>query len=203
MASECLKWLSFLYPHIPFPFRSISCAFLNMHQGIKSLFPASLIDVVPVGHCMYGCESCSVREHQIPLFFTRYITHSLPYTSEDIVRQYINREGNKAEGKTSVLICPSVGHLSFLSNDQVIHRLIGLKKRWGDRFEFALKLHGFCHYDERVEEGGKSFDAIHPLHSLGPQERANVKLLRDHFVVVAEEHCNILPFFEAFDIVSA
>ena len=149
---------------------------------------------------MYGCESCSVREHQIPLFFKRYITHTLPYTSKDIIRQYNLHNDDKK--KQSVLICPSVGHLSFLTNDGIIHRLIELKKRYEDRFDFALKLHGFCYYNERVEEGGKSFDAIHPLHSLGAQERANAALLRENFNVVSEEHYNILPFFEAFDFVS-
>jgi hypothetical protein len=41
---------------------------------MQAQFPSTLVDVMPLGHCMYGCDSCSVREHQIPLFFTRFFT---------------------------------------------------------------------------------------------------------------------------------
>jgi len=43
-------------------------------EVLQTQFPSTVVDVFPLGHCMYGCDSCSVHEHQVPLFFTRYFT---------------------------------------------------------------------------------------------------------------------------------
>eukprot|EP00997_Jenningsia_sp_PLL12_P002939 NODE_1526_length_1138_cov_14.489440_g1242_i0.p1 GENE.NODE_1526_length_1138_cov_14.489440_g1242_i0~~NODE_1526_length_1138_cov_14.489440_g1242_i0.p1 ORF type:complete len:127 (-),score=16.07 NODE_1526_length_1138_cov_14.489440_g1242_i0:604-984(-) len=37
-----------------------------------------------MGHCMYGCQSCSIASHNVPLFFTRYCLGTLGFTSTDV-----------------------------------------------------------------------------------------------------------------------
>lgn len=46
------------------------------------IYIALVKDVFTVGHCMYGCDSCSVSEHRFPLFFSRYIKNTLPFNGE-------------------------------------------------------------------------------------------------------------------------
>ena len=47
-------------------------------------FPDVVADVFAVGHCLYGCSSCSHDEHRQPLYFTR----SAPRPDNEDVRVY-------------------------------------------------------------------------------------------------------------------
>lgn len=41
-------------------------------EAIKDALPERVRAVNIIGHCMYGCASCSGVEHKVPLYFTRY-----------------------------------------------------------------------------------------------------------------------------------
>ena len=41
-------------------------------EAIKDALPERVRAVNVIGHCMYGCASCSGVEHKVPLYFTRY-----------------------------------------------------------------------------------------------------------------------------------
>ncbi|KAF9953311.1 hypothetical protein BGZ72_005498 [Mortierella alpina] len=40
--------------------------------AVKDAMPERVHAVNVIGHCMYGCASCSGVEHKVPLYFTRY-----------------------------------------------------------------------------------------------------------------------------------
>eukprot|EP00005_Dracoamoeba_jomungandri_P006784 CAMPEP_0174265858 /NCGR_PEP_ID=MMETSP0439-20130205/28188_1 /TAXON_ID=0 /ORGANISM="Stereomyxa ramosa, Strain Chinc5" /LENGTH=985 /DNA_ID=CAMNT_0015352529 /DNA_START=62 /DNA_END=3016 /DNA_ORIENTATION=+ len=180
---------------------------LQFFQKLQQFFPQTIIDIMPVGHCMYGCDSCSIKEHKYPLFFTRFINGTLPYTTEEIKQQYITSQlpgrdpDNKDNVVISLLLCPSIGDTNIVCHSDVVTSLIELKTKaesffFGENvtFVFALKLHGFCFYQETSE-------SVHLLHSLTALEKQNFALLQKHFLVVDERHANILPFFEVFDMI--
>lgn len=41
---------------------------LAMLRALKDAFPTTVVDVCLIGHCMYGCPSCSLSEHKIPIY---------------------------------------------------------------------------------------------------------------------------------------
>jgi hypothetical protein len=41
-------------------------------EAVKEALPERVRTVNVIGHCMYGCASCSGVEHKVPLYFTRY-----------------------------------------------------------------------------------------------------------------------------------
>ena len=55
---------------------------------LRARFPSRVLDVFAVGHCMYGCESCGLAEHNVPVFFTRYHNGALPYTAAVVRRAF-------------------------------------------------------------------------------------------------------------------
>jgi hypothetical protein len=104
-----------------------------------------VLDVFNVGHCLYGCQSCGIREHNVPVYFSRFYNNQLPYSSSD-VRALLDKQ-KKAP---SVLLCPSVGFLSYLFNDLIIEQLVQLSKL---EYVFMVKLHGYCYLDNHPLSG--------------------------------------------------
>ncbi len=147
---------------------------------------------------MYGCDSCGIKEHQIPLFFTRYFNKTLPYSGQDIIKKY----NLKQEARKTVLISPSVYAKSFLTSKAMVESLVKLKESdKAAKFDFIVKLHGYCFFNyEELENGAVR---SHPLHSLSDSELENIKILKEHFTVAAETEYNVLPFLEVADIVSS
>mmetsp|Transcript_27904 Transcript_27904/g.39321 ORF Transcript_27904/g.39321 Transcript_27904/m.39321 type:complete len:1031 (-) Transcript_27904:63-3155(-) len=147
-------------------------------------------DVFFVGHCLFGCQSCGIHEHSVPVYFTRFIRGQLPYTTKDIKNiLYQQMLGKQIKRKLcTVLICPSVGPLSFLFNDKVIDALIAAQQNL--HFVFMVKLHNFCY-----------LPAGHPLSTISDVERANVEKLKQHFVVIDQSQFTILPMLQAFDVI--
>jgi len=45
-------------------------------DAVKEALPERVRAVNVIGHCMYGCASCSGVEHKVPLYFTRYFNKS-------------------------------------------------------------------------------------------------------------------------------
>lgn len=45
-------------------------------DAVKDALPERVRAVNVIGHCMYGCASCSGVEHKVPLYFTRYFNKS-------------------------------------------------------------------------------------------------------------------------------
>jgi len=45
-------------------------------DAVKDALPERIRAVNVIGHCMYGCASCSGVEHKVPLYFTRYFNQS-------------------------------------------------------------------------------------------------------------------------------
>ena len=96
-------------------------------------------------------KSCGIHEHQYPVYFSRFIRGELPYSSKGInyqrnflsqLKYYLEKNFNVSDVKdliqkqkkfpnkpypNSVLIAPSVGPLSFLSNTPFIEALIQVK----------------------------------------------------------------------------
>lgn len=99
-----------------------------------------ILDVFPVGHCLFGCQSCGENTHRIPTYFTRYAKNVLPYTTQDIQNNFIKQK--KSDSELNILICPSVGPMSFLSSPMIIDTLVTANKQ--ANFASIVKLHGFC-----------------------------------------------------------
>ena len=158
---------------------------------------AQVIDVFTVGHCMYGCASCGLSEHSVPIFFNRYHNRELPYTAADVTREYWTLPSGEVAAHR-VLVCPTVGPESFLANTDVLERLQTVAKELEPHgVVFVVKLHGFCCLDD--DDGRRP----HMLFSLTEAERAGARYLRTLFGtrVVDEAHYNILPFLEAATVV--
>jgi len=159
--------------------------------ALQKHFP-NIIDIVPIGHCMYGCQSCGIHEHNVPVYFTRFAKHQLPYSTSD-VKKVIDtqlKSGPKFKNTkypTSVLIAPSVGSLSFLSNDYIIDCIIEAQKNLN--MVFMVKLHNFCFLEN------------HPLSGISPIEKANIEKLKKHFVIIDQTQYCILPMLDAFDVI--
>lgn len=93
----------------------------NIPELLQKYFPDKIRDVFFVGHCLFGCQSCGIREHQIPVYFSRYFNHQLPYSRADIEKQLnkLRKKPKRDNLPNSVLICPSgnftIYSLTFLN----------------------------------------------------------------------------------------
>ena len=91
-------------------------------------------------------KGCGIHEHNIPVYFTRFFQGKLPYSTDGIlcfetdlifffskdVKKILEQQKKfkrVAKYPSSVLICPSVGDLSFLANDFVIDALVEAQVR--------------------------------------------------------------------------
>eukprot|EP01116_Phalansterium_solitarium_P019820 TRINITY_DN5679_c0_g1_i2.p1 TRINITY_DN5679_c0_g1~~TRINITY_DN5679_c0_g1_i2.p1 ORF type:complete len:316 (+),score=98.99 TRINITY_DN5679_c0_g1_i2:71-949(+) len=166
-------------------------------ESLRGMFAGVIVDVFAVGHCMFGCQSCGIREHNYPIFFTRFINNQLPYSTSDVRGQLESKRAAQFSAiaaavrpSFSVLIAPSVGPLSFLSNPLIIDALIDAKQ-FMPEIVWLVKLHGFVWLDDK-----------HPLSSISGLERQQAARLAAAFGGAADqEHGNILPYLDACDVV--
>ncbi|KAF9969361.1 hypothetical protein BGZ73_008298 [Actinomortierella ambigua] len=162
-------------------------------EAVRDALPERVCAVNVIGHCMYGCASCSGVEHKVPLYFTRYFNQSLPYTANSVLEEYCPKEGDTvatASGRINVLVAPSCGSTSMIAQRpliQLFHRL-----EQSGRFKFIWKLHPTSvqmdGYDLTDETGQEQI------------EYDNVQFILSHFTVTREEHACLLPFMEAFEV---
>eukprot|EP00727_Mastigamoeba_balamuthi_P006412 m51a1_g2391 hypothetical protein (1004) ;mRNA; f:727949-731590 len=161
-------------------------------QICQDLYPSKVIDVFSLGHCMYGCESCGLSEHNVPLFFTRWAAGELPYSAADVRSRFFPKSP-----KHRVLVCPTIGDTSYLNNKAVLESLAALAERLkaelGAEIEFVAKLHGFCYLNDA--------ERPHALFTLSETDREGVRFIREHFQLAPEDMPCILPYFEATTIV--
>ncbi|KAF9286463.1 hypothetical protein BGZ68_002887 [Mortierella alpina] len=160
--------------------------------AIKDALPERIQAVNVIGHCMYGCASCSGVEHKVPLYFTRYFNKTLPYTAQDVRTLYASpKTGSVASGAHAVLVAPSCGSTSMIAQKpliQLFHRL----EQTG-RWKFIWKMHPTSlHLDGYDTEDASGEEQT---------ELENVKFILSHFTVTIDEHACLLPFMEAFDVV--
>ncbi|KAF9126752.1 hypothetical protein BGW39_006377 [Mortierella sp. 14UC] len=163
-------------------------------DAVKDALPERVRAVNVIGHCMYGCASCSGVEHKVPLYFTRYFNKSLPYTAKDV--RTIYTPNNPAIAPTSdsahaVLVAPSCGSTSIIAQKpliQLFHRLEQTGK-----WKFIWKMH-----PSSLQLDGYDTDDASGVEQA---ELENVKFILDNFTVTQNEHACLLPFMEAFDVI--
>ncbi|KAG0079029.1 hypothetical protein BGZ90_003738 [Linnemannia elongata] len=163
-------------------------------DAVKDALPERVRAVNVIGHCMYGCASCSGAEHKVPLYFTRYFNKSLPYTAQDVRNIYTPNLSTAAPTSNSahaVLVAPSCGSTSMLAQKPLI-RLFHRLEQTG-KWKFIWKMHPTSlHLD--------GYDMEDPS-GVEQTELENVKFILANFTVVQEEHSCLLPFMEAFDVI--
>ena len=134
----------------------------------------TLIDVYPVGHCMYGCQSCAYAyTHCLPITFTNYLL------TQD--------EQLHLEHEFDILICPSYSFqgspFSLLSNSDLIDYLLTLKH------PHAIKLHPLaCEYEDKPWK--------HPFLSLTSLEKHHVEKLAQSKALLSSKYTNTLKLIE-------
>ncbi|KAF9113348.1 hypothetical protein BGX27_001737 [Mortierella sp. AM989] len=157
---------------------------------VKDILPERVRAVNVIGHCMYGCISCSGVEHKVPLYFTRYFNKTLPYTAQDILRLYAAPRTGTSNTARTVLVAPSCGRTSMIAQKPLIELFYRLEK--SGRWIFIWKMH-----PSSLQLGGCEAD------DLGDDqiEQKNVKFILANFTVTQDEHSCLLPFMEAFDVI--
>ncbi|CAF4254238.1 unnamed protein product [Rotaria sp. Silwood2] len=135
---------------------------------------SSIIDVYPVGHCMYGCQSCIYAyTHCLPITFTNYIQ------TKD--------EKLLLEKDFEILICPSYSFesapFSLLSNSDIIEYILTLK------YSHLIKLHPLA-YEYKDNNNN------HPFLSLTDLEKKHVELLFQSKNLLLNEQINTLKLIE-------
>lgn len=145
---------------------------LRLFRTIQQYIP-SIIDVYPVGHCMYGCQSCAYAyTHCLPITFTNYIQKK----DEEIT----------LEKDFDILICPSYSFqgspFSLLSNSDIINFILTLK------YSHAIKLHPLAYeYQENTR---------HPFLSLTNLEKEHVEKLYQSKSLLLNQEINTLKLLE-------
>ncbi|CAF0938812.1 unnamed protein product [Rotaria sordida] len=132
---------------------------------------SSIIDVYPVGHCMYGCQSCAYAyTHCLPITFTNYIR--------------TKNEKLSLEKNFDILICPSYSFIdaphSLLSNSDIIEYILTLK------YSHLIKLHPLAY----------EYNDNHPFLSLTNLEKQHVEKLFQSKNLLLNEQINILKLIE-------
>ena len=133
----------------------------------------TIIDVYPVGHCMYGCQSCAYAyTHCLPITFTNYIR---------------TKEKNMIMEKNfEILICPSYSFVnspcSLLSNSDIVQYILRLN------YSHAIKLHPLAY--EYIH------NKTHPLLTLTELEKKNVEKLYQSKTILLNEEVNVLKLIE-------
>jgi len=145
---------------------------LRLFRILQQYIP-SIIDVYPVGHCMYGCQSCAYAyTHCLPITFTNYIQHK----DENLV----------LEQDFEILICPSYSFqgspFSLMSNLEIIEYLLTLEH------SHAIKLHPLAYeYKE---------NAHHPFLSLTNLEKEHVERICQSKNLLQSKQTNTLKLIE-------
>lgn len=154
---------------------------------LQRAYPDLIKDVYVVGHCIYGCESCQTSDkHGKTAFFSRYVRGELPLKASSVIDTYVRiKPAVPPASLKRVLLAPSYGTTSILSNPAVAEALVTATQRLADVAVLA-KFHGVIY-------AGRA----HPLFQLSSIEYDTAALLQRSFVTVGEEAFNILPFMEA------
>ena len=113
----------------------IAASLTTLAETLQRVFPHIIRDVFEVGHCMYGCQSCGIHEHNLPLKFTRFVRGDLPYQARDVRALF-------SEGRT-VLLCPSIHVLSMMARPDICMQLVDIQKRLN--LNMVVKLHSNCY----------------------------------------------------------
>lgn len=135
----------------------------------------TLIDVYPVGHCMYGCQSCAYAyTHCLPITFTNYLLTQ-------------DEQLHHLEDNFEILICPSYSFqgapFSLLSNSDLIDYFLTLKH------PHAIKLHPLAYeYEDKPWK--------HPFLSLTSLEKDHVKKLAQSKALLPSKYTNTLKLIE-------
>ncbi|KAI8602789.1 Endonuclease/exonuclease/phosphatase [Dissophora ornata] len=161
-------------------------------DAVKDALPERVQAVNVIGHCMYGCASCSGVEHKVPLYFTRYFNKTLPYTAHDILSLYTaHKTGSLFNSAHAVLVAPSCGSTSMLAQKPLIQLFHRLEKT--GRWKFIWKMH-----PTSLQLDG--YDTEDPS-GIEQMELENVKFILANFTVTQDEHACLLPFMEALDVI--
>ncbi|KAK3843532.1 MAG: Endonuclease/exonuclease/phosphatase [Linnemannia gamsii] len=163
-------------------------------DAVKDALPERVRAVNVIGHCMYGCASCSGVEHKVPLYFTRYFNKSLPYTAKDVRKIYTPNNPTIAPTPNlahAVLVAPSCGSTSMIAQRPIIQLFHRLEQT--GKWKFIWKMHP----TSLQLDGYDTEDAS----GVEQTELENVKFILDNFTVTQEEHACLLPFMEAFDVI--
>ncbi|KAG0212969.1 hypothetical protein BGX33_003241 [Mortierella sp. NVP41] len=162
-------------------------------DAVKDVLPERVRAVNVIGHCMYGCASCSGAEHKVPLYFTRYFNKSLPYTAHDVRSIYTPRNTitTTPNSAHAVLVAPSCGSTSILAQKPLIQLFRRLEQT--GRWKFIWKMH-----PTSLQMDGYDIDDASGVEQT---ELENVRFILNHFTVTQEEHACLLPFMEAFDVI--
>ncbi|KAF9932686.1 hypothetical protein FBU30_007528 [Linnemannia zychae] len=179
---------------------------MNPDYGVFGLTQKKILDIVKdalpervravniIGHCMYGCASCTGVEHKVPLYFTRYFNKSLPYTAQDVRTIYAPNASIGAPTSHSphaVLVAPSCGSTSIIAQKALILLFQQLEKT--GIWKFIWKMHPTSlHLDGYNLDDASGMELI---------EYENVKFILENFTVTKDEHSCLLPFMEAFDVI--
>ncbi|CAF0814739.1 unnamed protein product [Adineta steineri] len=148
---------------------------LRLFRTIQQYNP-SIIDVYPIGHCMYGCQSCAYAyTHCLPITFTNYMQ--------------TKNEKLTLEKDYDILICPSYSFegapFSLLSNHDIIEYIAQLK------CPHAIKLHPLAY-----ESGKHPFLALTKLESKHVEELSqtskNLILNKQTSTLKLIEHARII-----------
>ncbi|KAF9202237.1 hypothetical protein BGZ49_007578 [Haplosporangium sp. Z 27] len=160
-------------------------------EAVRDVLPERVRGVNVIGHCMYGCASCSGVEHKVPLYFTRYFNKTLPYTAQDVLALYAAPRTGASNTARIVLVAPSCGSTSIVAQKPLIELFHHLER--SGHWKFIWKLHPsslqFKSYDTEEASG---VDKI---------ELENIKFILVNFTVTQDEHSCLLPFMEAFDVI--
>jgi len=187
--NEKKKVVFLLTASMAYPFGSYQKQLL---QIIHKRLPDKVAGVSVIGHCLYGCMSCKGADHKIPVYFTRYFNNRLPYTADNIKRQYQVVNPSDAipnSGPISVLVAPSTGETSMLIQKDLLDLLFKLQQ--DGRYKFIWKLHPAVF-------NTASYDLTYAPHKA---EVDNVQFITQNFTVTTEEQPSLLPFMKAFDVV--
>ena len=141
----------------------------KLFKLLQDKFPTKVVDIFHVGHCMYGCQSCAIKSHNVPLFFSRYHLGTLGFTVSDLMARHRLHPGIKMGGdKPIVVIAPSVFTLSLLNDDKVVDELCLLIKE-GDA-QFVVKPHPLLYHT----------NSLYPsFHRLEKESMSIQKLVRE------------------------
>ena len=157
---------------------------IEMLKSVKDAFPDRVWGTSIVGHCMYGCMSCSGVEHKVPVYFSRYYRHQLTYTAPTIRKQY---SPDLKQSQRFILVAPSTGTTSLLMNREMLEYLHSLELE--GRYKFLFKLHPMCF-------NLVSYDLNDAANKI---EYDNVNYVFKTFAVTSQEQPCLLPFIETCD----
>lgn len=206
---------------------------LRFFKVLQELVPDTVADIYPVGHCLYGCRTAerAPARDRVPVYLSRYVRGVVTPSAKSVRAKYFVKSGRTADvspGATSsfapplnVLVAPSHGADSMMQQRSIVPALLRLahSRHWnslGRSLNLVFKLHGRLYSalaPSGTERGALPVesavsDALCPLTTFERDMARRVHLAAGPpgagpvALVPPEEH-NILPFFEAFDVIIA